>query len=452
MSKIKTIVNVTALCFFVCAQPLYADDQTTQNHTDAPEQGQKASAWDAFWGRLFSSTDAKSDTQANVPEKSEHAIVQKKDVPKTDSVADSRKDESLEVASDNPSDPNILADENTNAHAEESTKAASVRLTELSLDNGDKKAHQALEKMESSGENTATYGPNLKIELKHSSIQRAQRPVENKKILQQIHQYQKEVTQLCEDMGNLLGSVSIKGCLSHNFSHGGSYSVKGRALVYKDIYPNGVSSDQANKLAKILVIGGIHGDEYSSFSIIFRWLERLSKDKKDIQQYWRFIPAANPDGLLSFKPAQRMNANGVDLNRNFLTNDWRDKAIEYWESKTGKDARRNPGKKAASEPETVWLSGMIEYWQPDVIVSVHAPYGILDFDATDQVDVRAPNKIGMLHLKLLGTYPGSLGRYAALNRGIPVLTMELPNAGIMPSKTEQEHLWQDLQKWLNQNI
>lgn len=295
-------------------------------------------------------------------------------------------------------------------------------------------------------------GPNLKIELNNQKIKRAQRPDENKKILAQIHQYQKEIKKLCEEIGHLLGSVSVKGCLSHNFSHGGAYSVKNRALIYKDIYPNGVSSDQANKLSKILVIGGIHGDEYSSFSIIFRWLERLAKDKKNIQQYWRFIPAANPDGLLSFKPAQRMNANGVDLNRNFLTNDWRDKAVEYWETKTGKDARRNPGKTAASEPETIWLSGLIEQWQPDVIVSVHAPYGILDFDSTDRADVRAPNKIGMLHLKLLGTYPGSLGRYAALNRGIPVLTMELPHAGIMPSQSEQEHLWQDLQRWLNQNI
>lgn len=292
----------------------------------------------------------------------------------------------------------------------------------------------------------------MRVKPVKQKIDREKRPEENKKLLESIKQHQKEVAKLCEEMGDLLGSVSVKGCLSHNFSHGEAYSVKGRALVYKDIYPNGVSADQANKLSKVLVIGGIHGDEYSAFSIIFRWLERLGGDKQNIQQYWRFIPAANPDGLLSFQPAQRMNANGVDLNRNFLTNDWRDKAIEYWETKTGKDARRNPGKTAASEPETIWLSGLIEQWQPDVIVSVHAPYGILDFDSTDRVDVRAPNKIGMLHLKLLGTYPGSLGRYAALNRGIPVLTMELPHAGIMPSKSEQEHLWQDLQKWLNENI
>lgn len=292
----------------------------------------------------------------------------------------------------------------------------------------------------------------VQIQPVKQKIDREKRPEENKKLLESIKQHQKEVVKLCEEIGNLLGSVSVKGCLSHNFSHGKAYSVKGRALVYKDIYPNGVSADQANKLSKVLVIGGIHGDEYSAFSIIFRWLERLGGDKQNIQQYWRFIPAANPDGLLSFQPAQRMNANGVDLNRNFLTNDWRDKAIEYWETKTGKDARRNPGKTAASEPETIWLSGLIEQWQPDVIVSVHAPYGILDFDSTDRVDIRAPNKIGMLHLKLLGTYPGSLGRYAALNRGIPVLTMELPHAGIMPSKSEQEHLWQDLQKWLNENI
>lgn len=278
------------------------------------------------------------------------------------------------------------------------------------------------------------------------------RPEENKKLLERIKKHQEEVSTLCEEIGGLLSSVSVSGCLSHNFSHGEAYSVKGRALVYKDVLPKGVSPEQAVKLSKVLVIGGIHGDEYSSFSIIFRWLEKLTGNEEAIQQYWRFIPAANPDGLLSFKPAQRMNANGVDLNRNFLTNDWQDKAKEYWEQKTGKDARRNPGQSAASEPETLWLSDLIAQWKPDVIVSVHAPYGILDFDSTEKRNIQAPDKIGMLHLKLLGTYPGSLGRYAALNRGIPVLTMELPHAGIMPSKKEQNHLWQDLKKWLNENI
>lgn len=37
--------------------------------------------------------------------------------------------------------------------------------------------------------------------------------------------------------------------------------------------------------------------------------------------HWRFIPVLNPDGLLAPKPT-RVNAGGVDLNRNFPTPGW----------------------------------------------------------------------------------------------------------------------------------
>lgn len=256
---------------------------------------------------------------------------------------------------------------------------------------------------------------------------------------------QREVGQLCEEVGGRLGSVSVTGCLSHGLLHSGQYSTDGRALVYKDYFS---SSDSA---AKILVVGGIHGDEYSSFSLLFRWLERLDKHV-EYQNNWRLLPLSNPDGLLSFRPARRTNANGVDLNRNFNTLDWEDKALRYWRDKTASDKRRNPGAKAESEVETRWLSETIETWRPDIIVAVHAPYGILDFDSPQPERLKPPEKIGILHLNLLGTYPGSLGRYGAKDRNIPVLTLELPHAGIMPSQQQQQDLWWDLQLWLAQNL
>lgn len=256
---------------------------------------------------------------------------------------------------------------------------------------------------------------------------------------------QAEVNKLCAEVGQRLSSVSAQGCLSHELLHGKEHSVNGRALVYKDYF----SADDT--AAKILVIGGIHGDEYSSFSLLFRWLEHLDKQAV-YKNNWRLLPMSNPDGLLSFRPAHRVNANGVDLNRNFNTGDWKDKALRYWRDKTGSDKRRNPGPKADSEVETRWISGAIKTWQPDIIVAVHAPYGILDFDSPQPKHFAPPKKIGMLHLNLLGTYPGSLGRYGSKDRNIPVLTLELPHAGIMPSKSQQQDLWQDLQNWLMDNV
>ena len=159
---------------------------------------------------------------------------------------------------------------------------------------------------------------------------------------------------------------------------------------------------------------------------------------------WRFLPAVNPDGLLDGQ-AVRQNACGVDLNRNFPSQDWDTAAIEYWRNNTGENPRRYPGQEAASEPEVRWLIEQIEKFEPEVIVSVHAPYHLLDCDGPSQ----APDKIGDLYLHQLGVYPGSLGNYAGLDLGIPVVTLELPSAGIMPSLDQIETMWVDILDWLN---
>jgi protein MpaA len=159
---------------------------------------------------------------------------------------------------------------------------------------------------------------------------------------------------------------------------------------------------------------------------------------------WRFLPAVNPDGLLDGQ-AVRQNASGVDLNRNFPSQDWDTAAIEYWRNNTGENPRRYPGQEAASEPEVRWLIEQIEKFEPEVIVSVHAPYHLLDFDGPSQ----APDKIGDLYLHQLGVYPGSLGNYAGLDLGIPVVTLELPSAGIMPSLDQIETMCVDILDWLN---
>ena len=189
-------------------------------------------------------------------------------------------------------------------------------------------------------------------------------------------------------------------------------------------------------------MGGILGDEYSSISIMFRWMELLdASGNTDFQ--WRFAPTVNPDGLLDGQ-AVRQNANGVDLNRNFPSQDWLDLAEDYWQNITNRNPRWFPGNAPASEPEVQWVVNQIETWKPDVIVSVHAPYHLLDYDGPPE----PPQQIGELHLHLLGVYPGSLGNYAGINLGIPVVTMELPSAGIMPSTDQIQSMWNDLLEWL----
>ena len=69
-----------------------------------------------------------------------------------------------------------------------------------------------------------------------------------------------------------------------------------------------------------------------------------------------------------------------------------------------------------------------------------------DFDSHQLKN--APQNFGRLQLNLLGTYPGSLGNYAGIQRKIPVLTLELPNATAMPSQKELAAIWSDMIKWL----
>ncbi|MDX8392822.1 MAG: M14 family murein peptide amidase A [Mariprofundaceae bacterium] len=246
----------------------------------------------------------------------------------------------------------------------------------------------------------------------------------------------------CEKIGHKLGSVSVRDCKQAKLLASDASSVRGQAILIREYPPLASRKPQA----RVLMIGGIHGDEYSSVSVVFKWMKKLDRYHSGLF-HWHIVPLLNPDGLLQNK-SSRLNANGVDLNRNFPTPDWINQTRDYWQRRTHKDPRRYPGEAALSEPESRWLYEEIRNFRPDVIISVHAPYGVLDFDGPPQ----APKRVGYLHLKLLGTYPGSLGNSAGVQHRIPVITMELPRAGIMPGHGEISRMWRDLVRWMSANI
>lgn len=248
------------------------------------------------------------------------------------------------------------------------------------------------------------------------------------------------VADVCKRIAAKLASVSYAEC-DTGLKKTGAKSVRGIPIVIKEYPPLLGRIPQA----RILVVGGIHGDEYSSVSVIFKWMKTLDRYHSGLF-HWKIAPLMNPDGLLRRK-SQRMNENGVDLNRNFPTSNWQTESRHYWVNRTRRNPRRYPGKAPLSEPESLWLYELVEEFKPDAIVAVHAPYGVLDFDGPD----RPPKRIGHLYLNLLGAYPGSLGNYAGVENEIPVITLELPHAGIMPSKKQISHIWVDLVRWLKKN-
>lgn len=246
----------------------------------------------------------------------------------------------------------------------------------------------------------------------------------------------------CRRIGTKLASVSYQDCIGLNLSLSGGLSVKGAPLLFKEYPP----LENRKPLGRVLLIGGIHGDEYSSISIVFKWLRTLDEYHTGLF-HWHVMPLVNPDGLLR-RNSQRMNENNVDLNRNFPMPGWQNVALDHWTVETDKNPRRYPGPRALSEPESWWLVQVIDSFRPDVIVSVHAPHGVVDYDGPKD----GPYKLGRLYLNLLGTYPGSLGNYAGVQKQIPVVTIELPYAGIMPKPAEVADIWRDLVRWLSRNL
>lgn len=240
---------------------------------------------------------------------------------------------------------------------------------------------------------------------------------------------------LCLELSRPLPNVPDKLCSSVKLEATAYQSVQGRTILMRDI-------KAADAKKKVLVIGGIHGDERTASSLVFHWIghaENLAADT-----HWRFIPAANPDGLLA-QPPKRTNSNGVDLNRNFPTAQWDKDAVSYWTQKTKKDPRRFPGKAPLSEPESKFLHAQIDSFKPDVIVSIHAPFGVLDFDGPSV----PPQKLGRLYLDQVGIYPGSLGNYGGKSLNIPVVTVELPSSFKTPNQAEMRQMWLDLVRWMS---
>ncbi len=253
----------------------------------------------------------------------------------------------------------------------------------------------------------------------------------------------------CAAIGKRLHSIPQAQCQALGLKPAEIRSTQGRALMLRDIPPQVrqvAAHGSPAQAARILVIGGIHGDELTSAALVMRWLPWMQEAEAGAY-HWRIIPVANPDGLLA-NPPTRVNANGVDLNRNFATPDWERDALSYWRGRTRADPRRFPGPSARSEKETRWLEAQIDSFHPNVVVSVHAPYGLLDYDGP----ARQPRRFGHLTLNRLGIYPGSLGNYGGVHKQTPVITIELPNANTMPTAQEQRQIWQDMLSWLQRNI
>ncbi len=194
----------------------------------------------------------------------------------------------------------------------------------------------------------------------------------------------------------------------------------------------------APKPKKILVLSMVHGDELPAGYVALSWMNRLIDIKG--RNTWRVVPLLNPDGLTA---KTRNNGRGVDLNRNLPTKNWEVEAKERWKVHEKENPRRFPGAAANSESETNCMLAHLNEFEPDFIVSLHTPYGQLDFDGPQHINF-ALKSFKDMPWKRLGHFPGSLGRYMWAERSVPVLTVELKGNLITMTQKEMDFLQDSL--------
>jgi murein peptide amidase A len=180
------------------------------------------------------------------------------------------------------------------------------------------------------------------------------------------------------------------------------HSVRGRAIV-------SVRSGSPEAAVRMLVVGGIHGDESAGMRIARRLIRVGAPRSAELI----VVPTINPDGVAR---RTRGNARGVDLNRNFPF-DWGPLSDgEY------------SGPRPLSEPESRAAHRLILREQPDVTIWFHQPFGLVDRPPGNPfVARRFSQLIGLPLVDLPGRYPGSATRWQ--NHRLPHTTafvVELP--------------------------
>ena len=178
----------------------------------------------------------------------------------------------------------------------------------------------------------------------------------------------------------------------------------------------------------VLIIGVFHGDEPQGKYLIEKYLSlhTLPRGGRVRERGKLFVPCLNPDGLQN---ATRTNANGVDLNRNFPTKNWGDGVNVATEgcSECQDSSLYYGGTSPASEIETLFVIDIIKKYQPKTILTLHAPYKIVNYDGPAQdIAQKISDIIGYPVEESIGyPTPGSFGTYCGVERNIPTITLEL---------------------------
>lgn len=214
------------------------------------------------------------------------------------------------------------------------------------------------------------------------------------------------------------------------------YSVEGQPIP---IYRYGKGHGEY-----VFLFAGFHGNEPQGPFILEQLMQGLEQNAAYYLNKSIFvIPRVNPDGLHG---KRRTNANGVDLNRNFPTQNFISGAHQgtvYY-----------AGPAALSEPETQTVHELLTaFIRPEnshkiKILTIHAPYATNNYDgpARELAERMTPFNGYRATADIGYPTPGSFGTYYGKEKGLRVVTLETDNSSPQAAwKRQEKALWAFLQ-------
>ncbi len=157
---------------------------------------------------------------------------------------------------------------------------------------------------------------------------------------------------------------------------------------------------------------GIHGQERLANTYSERFRTRLNAgyaEEMGIQVV--AMLTTNPDGMAYY---DRYNINGVDLNRNFPTNNYEPGGVA--------------GPEALSEPEAAAMQNVIDASNLSSALSLHCCAPTFDPDGPAEELAEAMSQAMDPEYRFpahpLGAASGSMGSYVGLDMGLPIITVE----------------------------
>jgi protein MpaA len=163
--------------------------------------------------------------------------------------------------------------------------------------------------------------------------------------------------------------------------------------------------------AALLVLGCVDGNEPAGIAIARRVMAVTPPPRSAL---W-IVPDLNPDGVAA---DTRVNANGVDLNRNFP---W------HWRPLGPRGDPQYAGPHPLSEPESRAGRGLILRVRPRITIWFHQPAALVDLSGGNpRIERQFARLVGLPAVQLT-RYPGSAVSWGnAVLPGTTAFVVELP--------------------------